>query len=320
MRGMAIMKKLIMPRALIKAIRQQKQASVTLEAALIFPLIIIIFYLFYTFLIACSIQMTMKSLATSTVNSIGSQIYSVDKVGQLIKQSRHNDNKVSNDGSNNLEQHIVSILPEPIYTVVKEGKKGNWWPSANLATTLLGKHLIEDMLLLLPESGGLEKNRLSLVYLHLPDIVNYTDATVKLTLQYELPYRIPFLDKPFVIREQASQRAWLPDARSNHYDILDDDMFIQVVSITPNPVRPGHKAKIVVKTKPHASLDISITYKSGTSIAKNLEVQQANSEGELAWEWFVSGNTTPGLWSYTITEVGGNTEVKGVFEVRKKGS
>lgn len=317
-----------MLQAHIKSFYKHKRASVTLEAALIFPILILLFYFFYMFLMACTIQMSMKAVAVTTVNSIAAQIHSIDKVGQLVK--RHAGFNIYEQGQAQshqkdsvldaawLEEQLLAVLPEPIYTIVSEGRRGNWWPTANLAATLIGKDMFEAMLMELPESKGFEKERLSLVYLQLPDIVNYTDATVKLTLQYELPYSIPFLSKKFIIREQASQRAWLPDARASNYAIDDNDMFIQVISITPEPVRPGNKARITVKTKPHTQLDIEITYKSGKSVAKNLNTMQANDQGEITWEWFVSGNTTSGLWQYHIKEAGGGHEVKGVFEVRRK--
>lgn len=310
--------------ARIKGFKRNNKGSVTLEAALIFPLIIIIFYLLYLFLLACMIQMSMKSVGVTMVNSIASQIHAVDKVGQLVKQTSGYSGDDNNRGDmldeewKMLSDHIIAVMPEPIYSVIEQGQRGNWWPAENLATTILGKQLFENILLELPESRGFEKDRLSLVYLQLPDIVNYTDANVKITLQYELPYSIPFIGQSLIIREQASQRAWLPDARSSNFTVTEDDMFIQLVSISPNPVRPGNRAQITVKTKPQAQLNIKIIYKSGTSVAKNLEVMQANEHGVITWEWFVSGNTTPGYWEYDITEVNGDAALQGVFEVRKK--
>jgi len=313
---------MLLPR--IKRLKIQKNGSIALEAALIFPILILLFYLFYMFLLACLIQMSMKSVAVTTVNSISSQIHVVDKLGQVVKLKTgftgqmNSSSTISIDDEGWLDQQLLSLMPEPIYSIIDQGKRGNWWPATNLAATLIGKNIFENMLIQLPESRGFEKERLSLVYLQLPDIVNYTDATVSITLQYELPYSIPFLNKSFVLREQASQRAWLPDTRSNNFTLTEDDMFIQFVSITPNPVRPGNKAAITVKTKPNAQISIEITYKSGTSVAKNLESKTANDRGEITWEWFVSGNTTPGLWQYHFTEVGGEAELKGVFEVKKK--
>lgn len=317
------MRKLYMLQRHIKKFSTRKKGSFTLEAALIFPLIILVFIFFYTILLACSIQMSMKSIAAATVNSIASNIHAVDYVGQLVKQNIHyegipvqSNTTTTHDGT--LSDQLLQAIPEPFYSVVEQGKNGNWWPATNLATTWVGKSVIENLITHLPESRGIDKDRISLVYLQLPDIVNYSDATVKITLQYEFPFTIPFTNKPIVIREQATQRAWLPDSRSSNYEINEDDMFIQVLSISPMPVRPGNKATITVKTKPHATLDIGIIYKSGSSIAKNLESKQADENGEISWEWFVSGNTTPGIWQYQVTEVNGQAEAKGVFEVKKK--
>lgn len=309
----------------IKKFIWRKKASFTLEAALIFPIIVFVFIFFYMILLACSIQMTMKSVATTTVNSIASNIHAVDYIGQLAKRGMDRERGSSADQSSSTSNNegellgqLLTAIPEPFYSVAEQGRKGNWWPATNLATTLIGKKLIEQMLTQLPESKALDQDRISLVYLQLPDIINYSDATVKITLQYEFPFNIPFTNKRFVIREQATQRAWLPDSRSNNFETTDDDMFIQVISISPTPVRPGNKAKITVKTKPHAILDISIFYKSGASVAKNLESKQADENGEMSWEWFVSGNTTHGIWQYEINEVNGQAKAKGVFEVKKK--
>src|SRR5690606_7464158 len=132
---MVIMKKWTMLLARTKGFKHGSKGSVTLEAALIFPLIIIIFYLLYMFLLACMIQMSMKSVAVTTVNSMASQIHAIDKVGQFVKQTSGYSGETYNSGEMleeewiMLSNHIIAVMPEPIYSVIEQGQRGNWWPA-----------------------------------------------------------------------------------------------------------------------------------------------------------------------------------------------
>lgn len=71
-------------------------------------------------------------------------------------------------------------------------------------------------------------------------------------------------------------------------------------------VRDGGEASITIKTKPYASGNIEVDYKSGPSKAKGLGPKKANSQGVISWSWKVGSNTTPGTYN-VIIRVGGQT-------------
>lgn len=74
---------------------------------------------------------------------------------------------------------------------------------------------------------------------------------------------------------------------------------LAVVSLT-SPVEPFTDATIQVRTAPSANCRIIVIYKSGASRAQGLYPKQADARGQVAWQWRVGSNTTPGRWPIII--------------------
>jgi micrococcal nuclease len=76
---------------------------------------------------------------------------------------------------------------------------------------------------------------------------------------------------------------------------------------------------IQVRTSPAANCQITVIYKSGPSRAKGLVPKQANAKGDVAWQWRVGSNTTPGRWPIKVMcEKGPDAaELETAFEVRR---
>src|SRR5690606_24183117 len=79
-----------------------------------------------------------------------------------------------------------------------------------------------------------------------------------------------------------------------------DQAPITILAVELSPLRPGMKARVVAASSPHAALNLEVRYKSGTSTAKHLGEAVADENGIVAWEWHVSGNTTPGIWEFVV--------------------
>jgi len=94
-------------------------------------------------------------------------------------------------------------------------------------------------------------------------------------------------------------------SRARENGEADNRLRIEFVSLDPDPVRPGRKATLVLRTEPGAVLDLSVYYKSGRSQAKHLGTAAADASGIVSWTWHVSGNTTSGEWSWEAVGEGG---------------
>jgi hypothetical protein len=93
---------------------------------------------------------------------------------------------------------------------------------------------------------------------------------------------------------------------------------LAVVSVT-SPVAPFTDATLHARTAPGADCEIVVIDKSGPSRAKGLLPKQADRKGEVAWQWRVGSNTTPGRWPILVTCSKGHeaAELETAFEVRR---
>lgn len=310
---------------------RHEEGSITFEAALIMPVILLFIFVFYILLIICSAQMALQSLASSTVQQFSSHIHPIHLSIQQMKSNSAGTasnltaaNEQKNPTIDGSWQEVVyelsGLLPAPMDVIIQEAVKGNWWPTVNMAASFVGKEIIEPFVQKQSTSQVLRPERIRLVYLQFPDLIDYTTYHFGITLEYELPLNIPLTNTPIVIREQAMQRVWLPDARAADYELItDSSQYIYFVGIEPDPVRPGRKATLKAITTPNSQLSLEIMYKSGKSVARNLGMQSANAEGEIEWTWHVSGNTTPGNWELKISTEDGSSSVVKSFTVAKSG-
>mgnify|MGYP007051630947 CR=1 FL=1 len=169
----------------------------------------------------------------------------------------------------------------------------------------------------------LDESRIRLVSVGLPDPENREAAYLTIEAEYALPMKVPFLGRKLVLRESASERVWIGGSPSSSKQAPEggaaEAFEIAFVSLEPNPVKPGRKATLTVRTKPGTVVDLSVLYKSGLSQAKHLGSAAADSSGLVSWTWHVSGRTTPGIWTWKATNPEG-TEWRQPFEVAGKNS
>jgi len=306
------------------SIRARNEAgSITVETALVMPIFILFLFVFYLLLMTISAQMALQATAASSVQQISTHMHPITLMVNELKDRTGSNTTIQYDnadeGWKKTIYDISGVLPPPIDSLVQEGLKGNWWPAANIAGTILGKNILDKMIQSQVSSPVLQKNKVELAYLQLPDLINYTDLNVTLALEYELPIKLPLLNKAITIREQAVQRIWIPDVRPSYYEIKEDeDAYIYVVSLTPNPVNPGHKATLKVITLPNSRINLEIVYKSGTSVARNLGEMVSNDKGEVEWTWHVSGNTTIGTWNMIVKLPERSYQIEHLFNVEKR--
>lgn len=300
----------------------KEEGSITFEAALVMPLFIAFLFVFYAVIMAISSQMALQHLASQSAQKLANYMHPAALVGDYLNDKLSTGEQANfgdaAEGISELVYEVGSLLPHPLDTLLQEGAKGNYWPAANLAATVLGREVLEGIIIGSQDYSLLVEDNVSLVYLQLPDLIHYTDHNVIVALQYDLPFTLPFFGQRLSVREQAVQRVWLPDARSATFSIEEDDeAYIYITSLEPNPLKPGRKATIKAVTLPNSSISLDVIYKSGNSIAKNLGTTTSNDKGEVEWTWHVSGNTTPGLWTLRLTLTEKDYKVEQPFQVQK---
>jgi len=300
----------------------KEEGSITFEAALVMPLFIAFLFVFYAVIMAISSQMALQHLASQSAQKLANYMHPAALIGDYLNDKLSTGEQANfgdaAEGISELVYEVGSLLPHPLDTLLQEGAKGNYWPAANLAATVLGREVLEGIIIGSQDYSLLVEDNVSLVYLQLPDLIHYTDHNVIVALQYDLPFTLPFFGQRLSVREQAVQRVWLPDARSATFSIEEDDeAYIYITSLEPNPLKPGRKATIKAVTLPNSSISLDVIYKSGNSIAKNLGTTTSNDKGEVEWTWHVSGNTTPGVWTLRLTLTEKDYKVEQPFQVQK---
>ncbi|NBD27661.1 TadE/TadG family type IV pilus assembly protein [Paenibacillus glycinis] len=219
-----------------------------------------------------------------------------------------------------LADKLEDWLPAPSGPLLAAALKGDWKTIQDTAAATVGRPIIEPMLRREADAAVLDPERVRLSKLSLPDLKNKSDLSLMIEAEYSFRLGFPFTKKTIVLREQAEERVWTPDpvpAPRGDAGADSEHAPIQIVTIEPSPVRPGNKARVVVKTTPGRSLSIQVIYKSGHSVAKHLGDTVTDQEGLAEWTWLVSGNTTPGTWEIVVTASDGVSAARH-FVVQKK--
>ncbi|MFC4811056.1 TadE/TadG family type IV pilus assembly protein [Paenibacillus sp. GCM10023250] len=218
-----------------------------------------------------------------------------------------------------LADKLEEWLPSPAGPLLSAALKGDWQSIRDTAAATVGRPVIEPLLRREADASVLDPERIRLTKLSLPDLKDKTDLTLTIEAEYSFPLGFPFTKKAIVLRERAEERVWTPDTVPAPRGGASDDEHapIQIVLVEPSPARPGHKARVVVKTSPGRSLSIQVRYKSGNSVAKHLGDTVTDSEGLAEWTWLVSGNTTPGVWEIVVTASDGGSAARH-FVIQKK--
>ncbi len=318
--------------------REQK-ASIVLEAAIVLPAIILFMLALIILIHIQLVQLALQETASQAVRTIATHIHPVEKAYQYYtakgsKDFALNDDKLLQNRKGTEEERflkewqpealekVTGLLPEPVKSLATAAASGNWDPVLHAITAeLIGKTIVAPNLYRFANDHIIEPDRISLEQIIWPDLKNHSPDLVGIQLSYEYPIKIPLLNKPVLITAAAVSRAWISDAvlaKPTSREQATNGK-IKIVSLFPEPVRPGRKATVVVKTEPNARVLLTVLYKSGYSKAKNLGEAIADNDGNISWTWHVSGNTTPGLWTiqaYLADEEDSGGDIK-YFEVRK---
>ncbi len=303
--------------------RDGQQGSIVVEASIVMPM-----FVFFVIFLIYMVQMTLISTAlqstvSDTVKMVSSHMYPVAlAVEQKSPEKEENGKEPAGSWSipklslGDWAAQYTSALPTPLKEWMDGAVARADEPLQDLknqAAEAVLDPVIKPILKPYMESRLLEYDRIHVSNIQIPNLKTRTDPYFGIEVSYELPMKVPFLNKTIVLQAKAQERLWIgetdtmPTEGSGESD--SDEKPIEILE-KPNPAYVGKRAKVRIKMAPGTSANLSVFYKSGQSTAKYLGEKQADAEGYVEWEWFVGTNTTPGTWPFVITTSDGQkTEV-----------
>lgn len=292
--------------------------GVTLESALIMPIFLMLIF-FLIFMIQTSvISMALHGAVSQTVRQAASAWYPISLGLEQARSSELNKQaEILNDKWMPVKEMLSQygeLLPSPMKDWAAQASQGSFSLEQKAAEIAFSQLIMQ-----FADPNILDESRLKLAEVDLPSEDDRELAYLTLNAEYILPFQVPFLGRKLIIRESARERVWIGGipSKSTLEGTAAQALDVTFVSLEPNPVRPGRKATLVIRTKPGTRVDLSIVYKSGISQAKNLGSAASDSSGLVSWTWHVSGRTTPGQWSWQVSSPEGGVWQQ-AFEVAGK--
>ncbi|SDW45833.1 TadE/TadG family type IV pilus assembly protein [Paenibacillus sp. CF384] len=330
--------------------RSSETGSITLEAALLLPIVLMVVIFFICLIRLNTVQMALHSTVSQTVRQAAANIHPVDLALQQLRASvgeNHElgvaDHSVTEPqadaeagtrteaalppvlqqlpGVDFIAEKLEDWLPAPAGLLLSSALQGDWKPIVDAAATEAGRGIIEPLLRQEADNSVLDPERLRLSKLSLPDLKNRSDVSLLIEAEYEFKLGFPFTKKSIVLRERAEERVWVRDSipvAQDQESASIDEAPIQIVLLEPSPANPGRRARVVVLTTPGRKLSIQVIYKSGHSVAKHLGDTYTDNEGFAEWTWLISGNTTPGVWELIVSASEGSSRAARHFVVEKR--
>lgn len=280
--------------------------GVTLETALVMPIFLLFVFFLISIIQTTVIAMALHSALSQTAKQAAAAWYPISlgleqaRSTELNQQIEEWNDKWQKAGET--VQQIAEWLPSPMKEWAVQVSSGSFSLEQEAAKLAFGQ-LLEQFV----DVHVLDHSRITLTSAQLPDQEDRARAYLTIQAEYTLPFQIPFTERKLVLRESVRERVWVGGSSSlSRLSSEEAAAFaVTLVSLEPNPVRPGRKATLVVRTKPGTVVDLSILYKSGLSQAKHLGSAKADASGLVSWTWHVSGRTTPGQWNWKVSTAAG---------------
>ncbi|GAK40997.1 pilus assembly protein [Paenibacillus urinalis] len=309
------------------------RGSIVVEASLVLP----VFIFFIVFLIYF-VQMTLfstalQTAASETVKKISSHIYpvaiaiesagSVDSgLGEVLPGDSAAEGLMPKLSLTDWVTEYAATLPDPIGSWASMAVSNGQEPLDHLQTSISEAVLdpvIKPLIQPVIEDTILEYDSLHVNGVDVPNLQNRSNPYFGIELTYELPIKVPFLNKSLRVQAGATERVWIGATNEEDKGTIGDSGTIGSVEIIakPNPAYVAGQATIRAKITPGASANLSVFYKTGESTAQHVGWATADENGFVEWTWFVGTRTTPGTWPFVIeTSDGARVEVR--FDVVKR--
>lgn len=296
-----------------------EQGSMVVEASIVLPL-----FMFFVIFLIYIVQMTLISTAlqstvSDAVKTVVSHIYPVSLAvnkgnegsgaeGQEGQASHWEIPKLS---LTDWVSQYSSSLPSPLNQWVADAAAAGDEPLQQLknqAAEAVLDPVIKPILKPFMPKGLLDYDRIHVSNVSVPNLKSGKNPYFGIEVSYELPIRVPFMNKKIVLQAKSQERLWIGDTGEGGGNGSNEgegkEGSIQLLE-KPDPAIASKQAKVKVKVEPGASANMSVYYKTGKSTAKYLGWKTADENGYIEWEWNVGFNTTPGTWPFIIETADG---------------
>jgi hypothetical protein len=320
-------------------LRKKQNGSIAVEASLIMP-IFLCFIIFLVTLIRISIvEMTLDSAVSEATKQISTHMYPID-----LLYDRFNDTEAGKK-TNEITDKIQEIREEIIHAENEVNEYASFFPPEltellkireSFETGVIGTydsvlgrafqpivdHYVNDQIIRL--------EHLQVTKVILPNLRERDQMYFGLTVRYDMPLHIPFINKTITFKQQAYERVWIG---SSSEEVADPDSDEPEDSEDPNepkeseepeelyidsissPVQRGKKVRIIAKGPPGQVAVIELKYKSGFQKKQNCTF---DANGWMMCDIKIGGNAKEGIYQAIITV--DEQKASGVFEVMSKKS
>jgi hypothetical protein len=303
--------------------RRRESGSIIIEASLTLPFFLFFILCLVNFIHISIVSMALTNAVSETVRQISAHVYPVALLAeageQQEKDGRGEPNQEERLTIHELLARFGEALPPPAGELAARlaSSREEW--RQGVSDTLwqtFGQELIRPLLLEFADMKVLEEERISIEQIEFPDLPDLADAYFGIEVHYRMPLYFPFIRQSLTLRESAYERLWVGQT-TEEAKTDGGGEGIRILSISPAPVRLAKTAVVIAKTAPGGKAHLTVFYKSGESRAKNLGEAVADENGIVSWEWYVSGNTTPGTWRVVATSEDGGWDEQS-FEVARR--
>ncbi|MFD2327849.1 hypothetical protein ACFSR7_01205 [Cohnella sp. GCM10020058] len=313
------MRRLFRRIALISKKRAGSEGSLTLEAALTMPTVMIcilfLIYLIHASIAAMALQGALSQTARQTASVWYPLSESLAGAGEAVgaDASAYASWKERLAGPQETVGKLAPYLPDPLSEWAERFAAGDWHPDALLAKQALEPRVADRL-----DKSMLPASRMKLFRVELPDAADVAQAYLTLEAEYRLPFSFPWSGRPLILRASVRERVWTGGERlaAAAPEPGGEAGSLAFVSLEPSPVQRGRRVTLVLRAEPGAAVDLKVVYKSGLSQARHLGAATADASGRVSWTWLVSGNTTPGEWEWEASYARGS--LAQTFEVHSK--
>lgn len=294
--------------------RHSSEGSIVIEAAILLPIVMLVFVFFVYLIQAAVISTALQAAASNAIKQAAAHMYplalALDKAqlpnGGLTETVLKPPAITMKQTVEQLVQKYGNRLPSPVSEWINDA--GSWAgreaeAAGEQVQAAVGQHLLRPLVERYSLPNVLKAERIRITHLKLPDMASKQNPYLGIQLEYDLPMRVPILLRKITLSARASERVWIGDspiAEGDNNPTTTDKPIPQILSIEPEPLIPWKMAKLTAKVAPHEKVKLVVYYKSGVSVAQGLVWKTADADGLVSWEWNVSGNTTEGNWRLQV--------------------
>lgn len=193
----------------VRVLWRKEDGGVSLECALIMPLVMTMLLALFSCLKLLAAQMALQSAVSETVKLVSAHMYEIRAVAEIVQSER----REAMSGSEEAVRQAASalemlepLLPDALRPVAEAllllTGEGSRTPQPVVAASLL------PLLKQQSASPWLKEDALRIVDVHVPLSASQSNH-IALTAEYPVELPLPFYRKTWILRAGAYERGWL---------------------------------------------------------------------------------------------------------------